>query len=28
MRSICGIPEVKEFDDLIDLIPYKVDAPF
>lgn len=28
MRSVCGIPEAKEFDDLIDLIPYKVDAPF
>jgi len=28
MRSACGIPEAKEFDDLIDLISYKVDAPF
>jgi len=28
MRSVCGIPEAKEFDDLIDLINYKVDALF
>jgi len=28
MRSICGIPEATEFDDLIDLIAYEVDVLF